>query len=132
MEEVLDDDEEKLSPEEELEKLNLGKKHIEKMILTCQSEIKDLTIQHNIFHTKKSNLLFELERIYAKKQSLLWWFIIVSSALLILHSYSHKVYVFCFVNAYAFLVNWKALYVKEVPYAKTVAFILNVITLKFV
>lgn len=132
MESVEQNEESESNIVDELEKLNLGKAHIQKMLNTAREDVKELTVQYNVFHHRAHNLRSDFERIYSRKQTLIWWLVLVCSFLLLLHTYTHQAYVFCLLNGYAFLINWKSLYVKEIPWAKFVAFTINVITLKLV
>lgn len=118
--------------EDKLDELNLGKKQLKHMIDKTKEEVRDLTVQFQVYNTKRSNLLLTFERIHARKQDAFWWIIIVSAPLMVLHSYAHEVPLFCLFNGYAFLVNWKALYQKEVPWAKLIAFLIIAATIKFV
>jgi len=120
------------SAEEELERLRLNRDNVQAMLDKVKEEVRELTVTFQIYESKRSNLVFTFEKIWSRKKSVFWWLIIVSAPLLMLHSYAHEVPVFCFLNAYAFLVNWKSLYQREVPWAQVIAFIIIAATIKFV
>lgn len=130
--EVEEEEETESSLKDKLDALNVGKKQLQKMVIEVKEEVRELTVQFQIYNTKRSNLVLTFERIRAQKQDAFWWIIIVSAPLMVLHSYAHEVPFFCLLNGYAFLVNWKALYQKELPWAKLIAFLIILSTIKFV
>lgn len=65
--------------------------------------------------SQHNQLVLELEAMRVRRMGLMWFAAVLLSALLIFHSYSSGSILFVWLNAYAFLSTWRALYVVTPP-----------------
>lgn len=103
--------------------LEQSKKLIDEAIVATRREIQQLEQELVSCNTRKANLVAEYERSQARRMSGLWYFIILSLLVGEYMTINGGLLGWAIVCRYAFLINWRSLYVKQVPYARVVGLI---------
>lgn len=102
---------------------------IDAMLESVKEDIKQKQAAMDILQSQKANLKMELERHALRKMSAIWFILTAVVFALMLQTYANGSYVYCTLTAYAFLSNYRALYVLRTPHALNVAFVIILATL---
>lgn len=110
---------------------NIAIKALDETLIEKKRHITKLKTAIEAANSHKANLIFEWERLKARKQPAFWWVLILS--LIILHGFAWlgKKYMIAIMCEYAFLVLWRGLYMKHTKYATSVAICVIAIGLYF-
>lgn len=109
-----------LGLQEELEDYRHSIVELKQCIITRKHEIEQLIGELEVYNTRKANLKIEYERYALKKQGSVWMFIVISlfvSRYLLINA---GLFLVSFFAEFVFLLNWRSLYVRNVPYSKPV------------
>lgn len=116
----------------DLDAFRKGAEEINALIAAKKENIRELQKRLDVYKTRKANLAFAYERAMARRMSVFWWLQLFILATLMFHAYANEAYFFVLLNGYAFLCNWRALYVCETPWAFGLGILTMMATIKFV
>ena len=104
---------------------------IKKLVRAKRARVKQLQDQHAALDTQEANLKFDLEKDAFRKMGPGWFIIILCTIVLFLHCFNIGAYLFMTLTGYAFLSNWRLLYVKHSPLAQKIAIAIIAATIWF-
>lgn len=99
------------------------------MLEHAKKDIKQKQAAMDILQSQKANLTMELERHALRKMGVIWFVLTTVVFALMVQTYAIGSYVYFILNTYAFLSNYRALYVLRTPHAQNVAFVIILATL---
>ncbi len=106
--------------QEELEAYRHQIVELKNLITKRKAEIVENSEFLEVFNTKKANLRGEFERYQARRQGGAWIFMMTFLAISSHLLFNGGLYLIAVITELVFLLNWRSLYVRNVPYAKPI------------